>query len=631
MMSLHFVFGVINSLLILFGMLVMCVAIVRGRRLLGPLQKLDLQRRWSLLLRLMIFFVVGYAAVLGLVLAGRLEILSGLTALIFAAGALFVFGSVSAWVVVTQSLLRKEEQFHSFFDAADVGFSQVDPKTRRYEVVNAKMAEITGYSAAELRQLSFSDITHCDDRDRDLVGYFELLEGKRSSYSTEKRYVRKDGSIVWVAVNAVVVKDDAGRTVRAVAVAQDIGERKRREAQLEGLRRDLEQRVDERTGELRQAYAFVNAVVENIPDAIFVKEAKELRVTHVNRSWQELFGFDYHDIVGKSDYDLFPRPQADLFTANDRRVLKEGVLLETLEEPAHTRAKGERILHTKKVPICDESGLPQYLLGIAEDVTDKKRAEEVHQKLTTERIARAESERALRLRDEFISIAAHELRTPLTALRMQIQLLTRLLPEIESEKAATLLSLMRSSEVHLDRFAKLVDDLLSVSRISAGPLSIQRCPAELTGLVRRVAQQYQEELSRAGCSLVLHLPESVVGMWDPSRLEQVLVNLLGNAAKYGAGKPIEISVEARGATARLAVRDHGIGIASADQKRIFDRFERAVSMKTFGGFGLGLFISSQIVKAHGGTLRVESTPGEGACFIVELPCQLSPEAHAPAP
>jgi PAS domain S-box-containing protein len=631
MMPLHFVFGLINSLLILFGMLVMCLAIVRGRRLLGPLQKLGLQRRWNLLLRLMIFFVVGYAAVLGLALAGRIALLSGLTAVIFAVGALFVFGSVSAWVVVTQALLRKEEQFHTFFDVADVGFSQVDPKTRRYQVVNAKMAEITGYSAAELRQLTFSDITHPEDRDRDLAGYLEMVEGKRPTYSTEKRYLRKDGSTVWVAVNAVLVKDAAGRTVRVVAVAQDIGERKRREEQLEILRRDLERRVDERTGELRQAYAFVNAVVENIPDAIFVKEAKELRVTHVNRSWQELFGFEYHDIVGKSDYDLFPPAEADCFTANDRRVLKDGMLLETLEEPAHTRAKGQRILHTKKVPIYDEAGLPQYLLGIAEDVTDKKRAEEVHQKLTAERNARAESERALRLRDEFIAIAAHELKTPLTALRLQIQLLTRLLPDIESDRAPTLLSLMRSSQVHLDRFAKLVDDLLSGSRISAGPLSIQRCPADLTALVRRVAHQYQEEMSRAGCSLVLHLPESVVGLWDPSRIEQVLVNLLGNAAKYGAGKPIEISVEAHGATTRLTVRDHGIGIASADQRRIFDRFERAVSMKTFGGFGLGLFISSQIVKAHGGTLRVESAPGEGACFIVELPCQLSPEAHASGP
>jgi PAS domain S-box-containing protein len=746
-MRLHFLFAALNSVLILFGMFVMCLAILRGRRLLGPLKRLELHERWHLLLRLMIFFVVGYAAVLGLVLAGRIELLIGFTAVIFAAGALFVFVSVNASVTVTRALLGNEEQFHTFFDVADVGFCQIDPATARFQAVNAKMEEITGYRLDELRHLTFSDITHPDDRERDRVGYFEMVEGKRSTYATEKRYVRKDGSIVWVAVNAVTVQDSPGRRSRTVTVVQDITERNRAEAEHDRLlretrfrrelletliqnapvsialvslpdvilelanprvfatapfelelgksifehmppemaeefrakyaqlaagenvidhdrhvrrrlpagayedryytvkrirvrlpdgragvlilaediteqmsrRRELEKRVDERTAELRQAYAFVNAVVENIPDAIFVKEATELRVTHVNRSWQELFGFSYDDIVGKSDYDLFPKTEADSFTANDRKVLAEGMLLEMLEEPAHTRAKGERILHTKKVPICDDRGRPRYLLGIAEDITDKKQAEEVRQKLTGERIAHAESERALHLRDEFISIAAHELKTPLTALRLQIQLLTRLLGDIESAKAPRLLTLFRSSQVHLDRFAKLVEDLLDVSRFSAGPLSIERSELDLTGLVRRVAQHYQEELGRSGCPLVVHLPEAVVGHFDPSRIEQVLVNLLSNAAKYGAGKPIEISVEPRGAKARLVVRDHGIGIAEEDQKRIFERFERAVSMKTFGGFGLGLFISNQIVKAHGGTFRVESEPGEGACFIVELP------------
>jgi PAS domain S-box-containing protein len=759
MMGRHVFVVVIHSLLILFGIVVLCLAIVRGRRLLVPLRKLALHERWYLLLRLMIFFVVGYATVLGLVVAGRIDLLSGVTVPIFAAGALFVLVSVNASVAVTRALLRhiaaleraeqdlreREGQFHTFFDVADVGFSQVDPMTDKYRVVNAKMEAITGYRSDELCRLTFSDITHPDDRERDRAGYRDLIEGRRSTYSIEKRYVRKDGGIVWVAVHAVASRDRAGR-MGAVALVQDITERKRGEAERDRLlrdtqcrqelletliknapvaialvsapnmllelanprafamasfdlsvgksifehmppamaeearakyarllagesvvdhdrliprrlpdgtyedryytvarmrvrlpdervgvlilaeditqqisrRRELEKRVGERTAELRQAYAFVNAVVENIPDAVFVKEAKQLRVTHVNRSWQELFGFTYDEIVGKSDYDLFPKAEADCFTANDRKVLAAGKCLETLEEAAHTQARGERILHTKKVPICDESGRPQYLLGIAEDITDRRQAEEVRQKLTLERIAHAESERALRLRDEFISIAAHELKTPLTALRMQIQLLTRLLPEIESTKAPALLSLIGGSQVHLDRFAKLVADLLDVSRFSAGTLSIERSEMDLSELVRRVAQRYEGELSRCRCSLALHLPGDVVGLWDPSRIEQVLINLLSNAVKYGAGKPIEISVEDRAETVTLAVRDHGIGIATEDQKRIFARFERAVSMKTFGGFGLGLFISNQIVKAHGGALRVESEPGKGACFIVEL-------------
>ena len=127
------------------------------------------------------------------------------------------------------------------------------------------------------------------------------------------------------------------------------------------------------------------------------------------------------------------------------------------------------------------------------------------------------------------------------------------------------------------------------------------------------------DLQRAGCSLTLHIPEKVICRWDRVRIEQVLMNLLFNAMKFGAGRPIEVNVDAAATDVRISVRDHGIGISREDQARIFGRFERAVPTRHFGGLGLGLYISAQILRLHRGSLRLESEPGQGACFIIDLP------------
>jgi signal transduction histidine kinase len=144
---------------------------------------------------------------------------------------------------------------------------------------------------------------------------------------------------------------------------------------------------------------------------------------------------------------------------------------------------------------------------------------------------------------------------------------------------------------------------------------------DLTAVTREVLDQFAAELARAGCATELEAPHPVLGRWDPLRIEQVVANLLSNACKYGAGKPIRISVEVNGDRARLSVRDHGIGIAPADRERIFERFERAASARHYGGLGLGLYITRQVVEAHGGTIRVVSHTGAGSTFAVELPLE----------
>ena len=151
-------------------------------------------------------------------------------------------------------------------------------------------------------------------------------------------------------------------------------------------------------------------------------------------------------------------------------------------------------------------------------------------------------------------------------------------------------------------------------------ISLDRTEIELGGLVRKVVARFEPDIVRADCPVVVNGESPpVVGWWDRSRIDQVVANLLGNALKFGSGKPIEISITRSDTSAILSVRDHGIGIDPAQQDRIFERFQRAVSERHYGGLGLGLYICHRIVRAHGGSIRVESSPGAGALFIVELP------------
>ncbi|WP_438038070.1 AAA family ATPase [Sorangium sp. So ce128] len=240
----------------------------------------------------------------------------------------------------------------------------------------------------------------------------------------------------------------------------------------------------------------------------------------------------------------------------------------------------------------------------------------------------AEAQEAIERRDEFLLVASHELKTPLTSLTMQAHLLARLLPrlqraEVAPERIDAAIQLLNRQ---IARLAHLVNELLDVTRLNAGQLTLSRAPVDLAALAREVVERMHQQLTDARCRTQLELDEPVMGHWDPSRMEQVLINLLSNALKYGAGGLIHVIVRREGARAVLVVRDHGMGIAEADQARIFERFERAVSVRNFGGLGLGLYIVRWIVTSHGGTIRVESKPGAGATFIVELPLH-PPEAE----
>ena len=231
-----------------------------------------------------------------------------------------------------------------------------------------------------------------------------------------------------------------------------------------------------------------------------------------------------------------------------------------------------------------------------------------------------EARLAVAARDEFLTVAAHELKTPITVLQLKLQ-------QVEMKQQASLCGTCehavpadyRGAGRQISRLGQLVQALLDVSRIVASESRLQREELDVCELARETIERLSDLATRSRTSIVLRCTEPVRGVWDRLALDRILGNLLSNALKFGAEKPVEVSIGADGEHAVIEVEDHGIGIAPGDVDRIFDQFERAVSAQHFGGLGLGLYITRRLVEQHGGSIAVASRPGSGSLFTVRLP------------
>jgi PAS domain S-box-containing protein len=266
-------------------------------------------------------------------------------------------------------------------------------------------------------------------------------------------------------------------------------------------------------------------------------------------------------------------------------------------------------------PLRDPAGNIIGAVGVAVDVTERLESERERERLLrSERAAHAAADEAVRVRDRFLSVAAHELRTPLGALLLGLQAALRRVP------GSDVLHNLQLAERQAQRLNTLIAQLLDASRLAAGrQLDIDRQRIDLAAVAREIVERFEPELTKTGTVLSLDAPRPVRGSWDRSRMDQMITNLLSNAIKYGRNRPVEMVVEpADPAGARIIVRDQGIGIPSAEIPLIFRPFER-LHEGQYTGLGLGLYIVAEIVKGHGGEIRVDSEPGRGTSFTVELP------------
>ena len=241
--------------------------------------------------------------------------------------------------------------------------------------------------------------------------------------------------------------------------------------------------------------------------------------------------------------------------------------------------------------------------------------------LTELRETQAELQKAVQMRDVFMSIASHELRTPLNGLILDVQLRRLRLEQgrMDAFSADKLREMITRDERQIRSLSRLIDDMLDVSRIRTGKLSVRPEPGDLGVLAGNVVESLAAQFTSTGSHVDLQVDGPAPVMMDEFRIEQVLANLLTNALRYGDGKPVSVRVRTEGEKVRAEVRDQGIGISEADQRRVFEQFERVSSADAPQGLGLGLFISEQIVQAHGGRIELSSRLGEGSCFSVVLP------------
>ena len=264
-------------------------------------------------------------------------------------------------------------------------------------------------------------------------------------------------------------------------------------------------------------------------------------------------------------------------------------------------------------------------LGLAQELADRA----AH--AVDNAILYQEAREAIRLRDDFLSVASHELKTPLTPLQLQIQSLQRATkPGALDQVSAKVSSKLALIGRQVGRLEKLVNSLFDVTKLSRSALLVELEEIDLTVLVQEVSARFKDQCAQSNSELSVQVGSApIVGRWDRLRLEQVVSNLLTNALKFGPGKPIEVTLEQRDGVALLRVADQGIGIAAEDQERVFGRFERGVSERNYGGLGLGLWIVRQILERFGGSITVESVLRRGARFTVKLPLQPLEEPAPP--
>jgi PAS domain S-box-containing protein len=374
----------------------------------------------------------------------------------------------------------------------------------------------------------------------------------------------------------------------------------------------------QRPAEDGSSQRFLDAVVENIPHMIFVKDAERLAFVRFNKAGEELLGLQRDDLLGKNDHDFFPPEEAAFFQAKDRETLRGKAMVDIPMEPIQTK-NGLRWLHTKKVPILDADGTPAYLLGISEDITERKRADQELRDLAAAVAARSqELEAANKELEAFSYSVSHDLRAPLRA----IDGFSRLLdeehgPRLDSEGQRLIAVIRRNTR----SMAQLIDDLLVFSRL--GRQALRAHTVDMAEIARSVVEEVKaSEPERSIEVTVADLPAAIC---DPTLIRQVWINLIGNAFKYTRPRApgvITITGALGESEVTYTVGDNGVGFDMRYGNKLFGVFQRLHPEKDFEGTGVGLALVQRIIHRHGGRVWAEGELDRGARFSFALPMSI---------
>lgn len=453
---------------------------------------------------------------------------------------------------------------------------------------NPAAEKLFGWQASDVKGKFLPVIT--DDGKSEFQEKMEDLKRGKRVENFQATRVRKDGTLLDVIISASPLpnKEDI------IIVFADMTEMKHAEESM------------------KKSEKLIQDIIDKSPYLTYIKNIYGKFIL-VNSEFAQSVNKTQNEILGKTDYDLFSPEDAASFTKHDEEVLetkKPHYYEESLE------INGKEVTYmSMKFPLLDSAGMPYAIAGISVNISERKEMEVALKHRETELKSAIES------RDRFLSIASHELKTPLTSMKLQLQIYRRQLQKgnyefLGQHRVYKLISDTLKQTAALER---LVNDMLDISRINTGKLTYRFHETEMCLMIREVVENIRPAIELTGSTLNVTLCEELHGKWDKQRLEQVIINLLNNASRYGEGHPIEIKTIKRNHEAVLMIIDKGRGIAKEDQDRIFGQFERAVERNDVSGFGLGLYISRNIIEAHGGRLTVESEEGVGSTFTIHLP------------
>mgnify|MGYP005839034487 CR=1 FL=1 len=509
-----------------------------------------------------------------------------------------VFSDISEREQARQAQRESEARFRDLVEASSDFVWEVNPEGI-FTYVSPRVRDILGYEPEEVVGRSILDLLPPEDRPRMEPIYRAIGEQARPLRSLENRNVRKDGRIAILESSGVPYFDRQGRLVGFRGLDRDITARKEAEAERERLLRQVEEvaRVS------RQRAAELSGVIDTIPDAVHVADAQG-RITTTNRAALRAMRITDQQAPPRELAEflrLFAprRPDGRPLTVQDlplARALK-GEAVEADDEVVYDpQMQRDRYFRTNAAPIIDDEGRILGAVAVTREVTEQVEL--------------------LRQRDEFVSVAAHELKTPVTVMKGYAQGLLRMAPDLPPPGRKMLESINRGA----DRINRIITDLLDISRLQLARPGVNLDRVDLTALVREVIDRLAPTTARHRIRLLRAEPAVVEG--DRDRLEQVLANLLDNAIKYSPrGGDIDVTVDVGDGQAVVSVADHGVGIPRARQAHLFERFYRAHAGTPydFGGMGVGLYISSQIVARHRGRMWFESQEGVGSTFHFSLP------------
>ena len=453
--------------------------------------------------------------------------------------------------------------------------------------VNRALCAITGYPPDELTKLTFQNITHPDDLDIDVEQSHRLARGEIPRYQREKRYIRKDGSVVDVALTAAMLRGPDGAARYYISQVEDITERKRA------------------ADALRLSEAKFSGIVSIAADAI-ISVDREQRITLFNAGAARIFGYTTEEAVGMPLERLIPERFREAHREHLARFFtgrEAARLMGERREIFGLRKTGEEFPAEASISKVAVDGVT-FSSVVLRDVTYRKSVEE-------------SLRRAMAARDEVLGIVAHDLRNPLSTILMSAQMLQRPEPEVERRDPATPKIIVRSAK----RMNGLIQDLLDVATIEAGQLTVEHKPVSVATLARDIVESQSPLAETAKVELHVDFGDQLPDInGDRDRLLRVFDNLIGNAIKFTPeGGRVTVSAAENDSNVVFSITDTGCGIDAEELPHVFDRFWQAATRQRRLGAGLGLPITKGIVEAHGGKIWVESTLDKGSTFRFSIP------------